>query len=135
MIMIGILASVAVPKFMGSSDFDAMGFARQTQQTLRLAQKTAIAKRRTVCVAIASNILTLRFASAYGVSTCDTPLRNTATNANFSQTAPSGLSIADVSFTYDSLGRPSFSSTQVLTVVGASVAQTITVEAETGYVH
>lgn len=135
MILIGIMAAVAMPKFMERGQFDALGFAQQTMQSLRLAQKTAIAKRRMVCVSIAANTLTLRFASAYGAGACDTPLVNTTTGAAYSQATPNGASITSLSFNYDPLGRPSFASTQTLTVTGGTATKTFTIEAETGYVH
>jgi len=135
MLLLSILAAVAIPKFTTRSEFDVFGFVQQTQQSLRFAQKTAIAKRRLVCVAIASNTLTLQFASAYGASSCNQNVLDPISNASFSQAALSGVTISALSFNYDPLGRPSFSSTQTLSVTGGTLTQSVTIESETGYVH
>jgi MSHA pilin protein MshC len=129
MLLLGIVSAIAMPKFFSRGDFDALGFQQQTMQALRFAQKAAIAKRRLVCVSIASNTLTLQFASAYGANACDTVLPTTL------QAAPNGVGISSISFNYDPLGRPSFTATQTLSVTGGSATQSITLEAETGYVH
>lgn len=54
MILIGILAVFAMPRFADRGDFDARGFYDGTLATLRYAQKSAIAQRRTVCVAFSA---------------------------------------------------------------------------------
>jgi MSHA pilin protein MshC len=129
MLLISILAAVAMPKFASRGDFDVLGSEQQTLQALRFAQKAAIAKRRQVCVSIASNTLTLQFASTYG-SACDQTLPTTW------QPPQNGIGITSSSFNFDPLGRPSFTTTQTLSVTASGAAtQTITIEAETGYVH
>ena len=138
MVVIGILAAVAVPRFVTRNEFDVFGFTEQTRQALRFAQKSAIAKRRQVCVTIAGNSLSLTFASAFGGG-CDTPVLNPAGNPapapdqNYRQAAPSGITLSAASFNFDALGRPS--AAQSLGVSGGSATQIIVVEAETGYVH
>lgn len=137
--VIGILAAVMIPRFAQKSDFDAFGYAEQTREALRFAQKSAIAKRRLVCVAIASNTISIQFASAFGVNACNTALINPATGKAYGITsqdaAPSGVSITALSFNFDALGHPSFAANQTLTVTGGSATQSIIIEAETGYVH
>ncbi len=49
MIIIGVLAVAALPRFFDRQTFDARGFADATQAMLRYAQKAAIAQRRNVC--------------------------------------------------------------------------------------
>lgn len=132
LVLIGILAAVVVPRFANRADFDVFGFTSQTRQALQFAQKSAIAKRRLVCVSLSGGTLSLQLASVFGASACDTPLIGPDGKA-FSQTAPSGVAISDAPFNFDALGRPS--AAQTLVVSGGSVSQTITVEAETGYVH
>lgn len=132
LVIVGIMAAVVVPRFMNRADFDVFGFAAQTRQSLQFAQKAAVAKRRLVCVSISGGSLSLQFASAFGASSCDTPLNGPDGNA-FLQTAPSGVAITDARFDFDALGRAS--AAQTLLVSGGSTSQTITVEAGTGYVH
>lgn len=132
LVIIGIMAAVVVPRFASRSDFDAFGFAEQTRAGLRFAQKTAIAKRRQVCVAIAGNSLSLSFATNFG-GACDRPVFGPASNQAYVLAATSGIAITAANFSFDALGRPSAG--QALSVTGGSAAKLITVEAETGYVH
>lgn len=140
LVVVGILTAIAVPRFTQKIEFDVFGYTEQVREALRLAQKTAIAKRRLVCVSVASNNLTIQFASTFGATSCDQALINQTTGqaygASSKDAAPSGVSISSLSFNYDPLGRlTSFSVPQVLTVAGGTLTQTITIEAETGYVH
>ena len=65
MVIVGILAVAAMPRFADRTDFDARGFYDGTLSALRYAQKSAIAQRRNVCVAF----------SAAGVSPATITLR------------------------------------------------------------
>ncbi|GAA5171151.1 hypothetical protein GCM10025770_35320 [Viridibacterium curvum] len=135
MVVLSILAAVAMPKFFTRSEFDVFGFKQEIQQSLRFAQKSAVAKRRMVCVAVASNTLTLQYATAYGAGSCNQSLIDPSSGSAWSQAAPSGVSITALSFTYDALGKPSFSSAQTLAVTAGSLTQNVVIEAETGYVR
>lgn len=131
MVIVGILATVAVPRFFSRNTFDSRGFYDQVIATLRYAQKAAIAQHRFVCVVFpANNSVTLRYGTA---NTCidgtlaspsGTPYPLTSNQASFSGGAPAP-------FNFNALGRPSASG--VIAVNG--YATSITVEAETGYVH
>lgn len=147
MVIIGILAAIAVPKFFERDTFDNRGFHDQVVATLRYAQKAAIAQHRFVCVAFGANSINLSFGSNSDCSTghgvlsapSGTPYPLTSAESTFSP-VPSG-------FSFDCLGRPSSSATAtglcgnalaVLTaprVVQVSAADVITIEPETGYVH
>jgi prepilin-type N-terminal cleavage/methylation domain-containing protein len=50
MVIIGILAVAAIPRFFDRQTFDSRGFSDETLAALRYAQKAAIAQRRTVSV-------------------------------------------------------------------------------------
>ncbi|MEC5386077.1 type II secretion system protein [Uliginosibacterium sp. H3] len=136
MILLGIIAAVAMPRFASRGDFDVLGFRQQTMQALRFAQKTAIAKRRPVCVSQTAGALTLTFADAYGAAACNTAVLNPATGSAYLQPVPSGVGITALNFTYDPLGRPSFGAAQTLNVTSSgATTQSIVIEAETGYVR
>lgn len=142
MVIIGILAAVAAPRFFDSNVFQSRGFADQVQASLRYAQKVAIAQHRNVCVAFAANSVTLTIDS-------DTPpdgacnlapagnLQSPTGDASYVITAPSGIAFgtapSPINFSFDALGRPNPNALQTLTIVGAT--NPIVVEAETGYVH
>jgi MSHA pilin protein MshC len=129
MVIVGIIAAVAAPRFMSVDAFKSRGFRDQLISTLRYAQKTAIAQHRFVCVAFTSSSVTLSYgptaACASGTLTGPTgPYILTTPSTNISLAA----SVSPLSF--DAIGRPT---------AGASITVTnetaITVEAETGYVH
>jgi MSHA pilin protein MshC len=137
MVIVGILAAVAMPKFFDRGTFDSRGFSDQVKATLRHAQKTAIAQRHFVCVAFTANSITLTYDPI-----SPSPIHTIATCPGSSLTSPSGQTPYTVSsptvdvtlsggtaFYFDALGRPF--PAQSITVSGT----TITVEAETGYVH
>lgn len=54
LVILGILAVAVMPRFADRGGFDARGFYDGTLATLRYAQKSAIAQRRTVCVAFSA---------------------------------------------------------------------------------
>jgi MSHA pilin protein MshC len=139
MVIIGILAVAALPRFIERNTFDSRGYYDQVISTLRFAQKTAIAQHRFVCVALAANSITLTYDTTPPSST-----HTTATCPGTNLTSPAGASpytvmapTADVTlsggaaFSFDALGRAS--AAQSITVSGYGTA--ITVEADTGYVH
>lgn len=143
-IMLGILAVYAGPRMFNNQDFYAKGFHDETLAYLRYAQKTAIAQRRTVCVAFGSNSLSLSVASAAGAGDCS------AVEIDF--TGPRGESPptvtakgtvtyigAPAALNFNGLGQPTTGAGVVLvaprTIQVSGVTNTITVEAATGYVH
>lgn len=130
MVIVGIIAAVALPRFFDSSVFQSRGFADQVQATLRYAQKAAIAQRRFVCVAFTANSITLATGTT---AACGAPLASPTGDASYVINAPAGITftVAPVNFGFDALGRPSLA--QTINIAGAT--NPIVVEAETGYVH
>ena len=133
MVIIGILAVAAVPRFFDRQTFDSRGFNDETLAALRYAQKTAVAQRRTVCVSFSSASVTLTMASVAGSSTCDTPLTGPTGTSPFLVTAHSGVTFTGTPtpFQFNALGQASIG--QTMQVNGASGS--IIVEQDTGYVH
>jgi MSHA pilin protein MshC len=134
-IIVGIVAVVAIPRFTNSSVFQARGFADQVQAALRYAQKTAIAQRRNVCAAFtlpAPSTVTLTIANAGGAASPCVQNLDLPTGGN-TITAPTGIAFAALptDFSFDALGSPSTGQTINIT----DVTNGITIEAETGYVH
>jgi MSHA pilin protein MshC len=140
MVIVGILAAVAAPRFFDANVFQSRGFADQVQASLRYAQKEAIAQRRNVCVTFAMpappalNSITLRIASLSGAaSACDTNL-TAPTGGAYVIYAPPGIAFGALptAFNFDALGAPT-NAPQTINITGASNG--ITIEAGTGYVH
>ena len=140
MVVVGILAVTMAPRMFSIQGFDARGFYDQTMAILHFAQKTAIAQRRTVCVAFTPNSVTLTIAVAAGATACaGNPLTGPDGAAPYSVTG-NGVTYAatPTDFNFDGRGRPidaagALVATQIIQVSGNT--NTLTIEAETGYVH
>lgn len=137
MMIVGILAVAAIPRFFQKETFEARGYHDQVLSMLRYAQKAAIAQHTDVFVNADAGSHTVCL--TYGSDpTCASVVGviNPADNSIFKKTAPDGVTLASsASFSYSALGRPSGSAAVVLGIVGDGITRTITVERETGYVH
>ncbi|WP_161984204.1 prepilin-type N-terminal cleavage/methylation domain-containing protein [Sulfuriferula plumbiphila] len=133
MIIIGILAVAAIPRFFDRQTFDSRGFNDEALAALRYAQKAAIAQRRTVCVGFSPTSITLTMAALAGSSSCDINLAGPTGTSPFQVSAPTGVSFTGtpIPFQFNALGQAS--SGQTMQVTGATGS--ITVEQDTGYVH
>jgi MSHA pilin protein MshC len=139
MIIIGIIAAIAAPRFFNNNVFQSRGFADQAQASLRYAQKAAVAQRRLVCVTFPSTSrMVLRTAANFADVACNTDLASPSGSYPAGQTtytvdAPSGVTLGGaVAFNFDAQGRPN-PPPGAISVSG--YATPIVVEAETGYVH
>ena len=127
-VLLGVLAVFAAPRIFNSDDFNARGFHDETLSLLRYAQKTAIAQRRTVCVALNPTGVALTIDS-------DSPADGTCNAAPALPNAPrggSGLAGSVASFEFTPLGSINPATAVTITIAGSSNIQ---VEAGTGYVH
>lgn len=127
MVVIGILAVATLPRFFDRNVFEARGFFDETRALLRYAQKTAVAQRRTVCVAFAAGGVALTIADAAGSNVCNTPLAlpNPPRGGD-------GLAASVVGFSFLSTGATDRGANVTVNVVGA--AGIITIDAATGHV-
>lgn len=127
-VILGILAVVVAPRFFDRATFDARGFSDELAQTVRFAQKLAVAQHRTVYMLAGAGQVRVCFDAA-----CGTPAPAPG-GGPFTRPVPAGVSIAAPgSLSFDALGRPANGATY--TVSGGGVSRTLTVEAETGYAH
>ena len=121
----GIIALVAIPRFMGAGGFQSRGFYDSAKSVVRFAQKTAIAWRRDVFVCV-----TATGVSAGAAAGCAAPI--------LSATAPSGVTLTPAAFRFDSGGRPNPNAAVTITLTSTITddpTRQIVVERETGYVH
>jgi MSHA pilin protein MshC len=141
LVLVGVLAVFAAPRFLAINDLNARGFHDETLAYLRYAHKTAIAQRRTVCVTRSANSLVLTVAAAAATSTCSVNLVGPKGESPAAITAKGGVDYSTPPgiFHFNGLGQPIDSGTgapvgtQTVQVAGASGS--ITIESETGYVH
>ncbi len=159
-VLVGILAAFAAPRFVRNESFDARTFADQNMNLLRYAQKLAIAQNRPVFAVLGANRIALCFNAA-----CDTANRvlapagaNSGSSATVAQCGAPATWFCEgrpnnVSYTmlpanpvlyFNALGRPFLSGNvdPVSTFVGLNIViagggntRNVVVEAETGYVH
>ena len=136
-VIIGILAVVAAPRFVSWKGFASRGFYDEAQGVVRLAQKTAIAWRRSIFVCVTASAV-----SAASDSSCSAAFylaHPTTPGGQLTSTAPTGVTLSPVgNFSFDGLGRPS-TLTPVTITLNSTIAddpvRQIWVESETGYVH
>lgn len=127
-VMLGVLAVFAGPRILSTGDFQARGFHDETMSLLRYAQKSAIAQRRTVCVALNDTGVTLTMdTAAVPDGACDATLA--PPNAPRSG---SGLNGSVAAFKYSALGSTNQTNNVLITI---SASTPITVDAATGYVY
>lgn len=140
MSLIGIMAFFALPKLTQVMSLQSSGYKDQVMATIDYARKIAVAQRRHVCVSIASTTITV---------TSDPGLPVNHTNGNCTSalplpsgsnvvTAPANVSVSpSVVLDFDAEGRPVMGAPATITLTSSAVSQssTLTIEAESGYVH
>lgn len=137
-VIIGILTSISAPKFIGNDAFAARGSYSTLLSALRLAQKTAIAQRKTVYANL--NTTTKTVCLGYD-SSCSTAVIDPANNAAYSKSLSSSVNLTTTlsSIAFTSSGKENANNTVTITVannvVTSEPARTITIEQDTGYVH
>ncbi|MGE5491712.1 MAG: Tfp pilus assembly protein FimT/FimU [Actinomycetota bacterium] len=136
-VIAGILAAVALPRWHGETGFEERQFRDETVAALRLAQKSAIATRRRVCAAFTANTASFSLAGAFADGGCGGGGATALVGTNGRALVVTGSNGATYSgqpgsLTFDPKGRPNMSAT--FTVNGLPSVP-IRVEAETGYVH
>jgi MSHA pilin protein MshC len=135
LLIVGILAVVALPRFADRALFETRGFVDQTLVTLQYARKVAVASGRNVCVAAAAggNTLAVTMATLRGAAgVC--AAANVVANPSASWRTFSGVAYGSaLATTFFADGSATATLAPHFTVVGDS-SYTIVVEA-TGYVH
>ena len=139
LVIIGILAAIALPRFQDNTAFTQRGFYDEVRATLRYAQKIAITKRREVCVdylpagAGQPDRLALTFnPTTVAGAACDSVVNLPGQSAPYVVNVPTGIALVlNTNFRFNGLGQPSVTPVTV-TLTGRALP--ITVSAETGYV-
>lgn len=132
-VIIGILAAVAAPRFFDRNVFDSRSFSDEVRATLRLAQKLAIAQHRNVCVNVTTAAPANLTINVTNAASCDTPLPNFSGNGNYQINARGNAALVSSAntITFNALGSPGAAAI----TLQVDTEPQITVEAETGYVH
>jgi MSHA pilin protein MshC len=132
-VVAGILSAVIYNR-VSVSDFKAEGSTDEVKAALRYAQKLAVAQRRNVAVTVSGATVSLCYYSAG----CTASVTKPPTTDPFTVTAPATITPA-TTFYFDAQGRPTQTSGALLaSATSLSVGggtRTVTVEAQTGFVH
>jgi len=133
MIIAGILAAIAIPRFT-DSESKATWYHEQALSAVRFAQRQAVAQRRNVYVCInTSSVLNIDYDAACAVAnaqTCTSSAVAIQIPQKFCGPAGANNSSTTTPFSFDALGQPSPIGGVSVTVSGRS----INVTAQTGYV-
>lgn len=136
LLILGILAVVALPRFGDQTSFESMGFYDNSINAVRFAQKVAIGQRQYVRLDLTATTLAACYCATPACGACGASVIDPSTGAALSLDALSaGVTLAPATnFFFDGLGKPDFAAPLVITVNGDS-ARSFTIEPETGYVH
>jgi MSHA pilin protein MshC len=130
MVIAGILAAVAIPRFT-DVESRAAWYREQVKAGVRYAQRQAVAHRRCVFVSVTAARVDLFYDNGLCALSA-TPLRVITTGNPYQLPAPAGVVLSPVgNFSFNGLGRPSFAADLTINVGGGPVI----VAAETGYVQ
>ena len=157
LVLMGILGAVAVGRFFGNSSVESRTYGDQLAAMLRYGQKMAIAQNRDVYVRLNASGVALcfqadcaagaRVLAPAGANSDSTTTKTVCADLAWAcEAPPDGVTVGvTTEFYFDPIGKPfaladvpstPTSTFATLTVpVGGSGPRTITVEAETGYVH
>ena len=138
MVVGGIIAAVAMPRFAAKDTFDTRGFYDRATATVRYAQKLAIAQRREVFVCVyAPSAPAIGDISVSYASGCATPITDVSGVA-LKVSAPSGIALSPTT-NFSFLGGLGETAAEVIITLTSSVAgdpvRSIKIENGTGYVH
>jgi MSHA pilin protein MshC len=135
-LIIGILAATLAPRWSGNSGFDERSFRDRTVSAIRYAQKSAVAARRTVCVAFVSPVQVDVLIADFEAPNCVAGRGLIGPDGQaliVSATGGASFSAIPADIVFDAAGRPGVGSN--FAVNGLDPTLAIIVEAETGYVH
>jgi len=144
MVMVGILAAVAMPRFNQLSGYKDVGYRDQIKAVVAHARKSAVARRRFTCVVFnASSVATLSaelVTPAAHAGSCPYTALNLPSGTS-TLTPPSNVTITSpglpLTIQFDAEGRPTVGggTTIILTDSSSGSTSSLILEAETGYVH
>jgi MSHA pilin protein MshC len=147
LVLMGILAASAMPRFFEASRFDEMGYTDAVQGALRYAQKLALASRCDTRVEVTAGDYRLyqREIVAPGFNAdrdCPTgPLTRAVSRpggATWAGTAPTGVAVGALDIYFDAWGSPRDTATGDALTTARSLtigSRTLRLEPGSGYVH
>lgn len=136
-VIMGILASVAAPRFFERTAFDERAYYDDTLAALRYAQKLAVATGCEVQVSLTASNYTLKQHAtncSSGAFTLDV-FNPGNPGTPYTRPAPTSLTVSATPATFTFNGHGQADSSVTLTLTGSADTRSISVVAETGFVH
>lgn len=155
LVVVGILAGFAAPRFFQRQGFDALAYTDQMKALLRYGQKIAIAQGRNVFVRLNGSSAALCYDAACTSHVTPAGGSNSGTSATLAscgttawacEGVPNGLAASSATFFFDPAGQP-FAATDppgglnstfaplTLAITGDGSTHNVIVTPVTGYVH
>ncbi len=145
MVVVGIVAAIAIPRFSLLGGFSDVAYRDQIKSTLAYARKAAVARRRHTCLVFAADSSATLSAELVTpdahVGNCPYIALMMPSGAN-SIVPPSNVSITSPAalpliIQFNAEGRPIVGggTTIVVTSGGSGSTSSVTIEADSGYVH
>lgn len=149
-LLLGILGAVAAPRLLDRGGIDARAYGDQVKSVLRLAQKMAVAQRRSIQVQVSANSVSACYGSPCAVANLvpaperqnsgSSATRTACQIANvyraewLCEGAPPGINLVAATVTFAASGAAGATVVYAITD-SAGTARQVTVDAATGYVH
>ncbi len=124
-LLIGIIAFVAGPRFVKTDAFAERRAADEILSALRFTQQMAMARGGGIQLVLTGNNYTVE-ETATG-----TPLQSPDRTGDYIKALPAGVTATAITLTFDGLGQPIPNADASITIGSLS----ITIEADTGYAH
>jgi MSHA pilin protein MshC len=138
LIVMSVIAVVGMPRFFGVNQFEQMGYADALASAIRFAQKTAVATGCDTRVQVSAS----SFALWQRADSCDSGAFTRALSrgggTQWQGSAPAGVTSSTLDIYFDAVGVPyrHADDNALSESVDISVGErTLTVEAQTGFVH
>lgn len=137
LVLVGLLAVVALPRFSGSSEFRNIAFRDEVAAALRYAQKSAVSHRRLVCAVFTPSSVTLHIAATNPAAACGSATLNGPDGKTAFAQAGSDLMAGGLpTLHFQPSGLVTSAAGVVMThTVGISGASAVTVVGATGHVE
>lgn len=131
LVVMGVLASVALPRLTDRRALQERGFLDQVRSLLQHSRKVATVQRRSTCVLMTPTAVSAYYDNGAGCNAASVPLATPGSTDPFTLAVPNGVVLGGVAqVRFATTGQPNPNVDHIVTVGG----NTYTVSRETGVV-
>ncbi|MCP1728087.1 type II secretory pathway pseudopilin PulG [Natronospira proteinivora] len=135
LVILGVLAVVAVPRFTGGTPYEARGYLDELSSAARYAQLQATVTGCQARFQVAGGDYRLDHADNCSPGDFgNTPIPHPSRGGPFQGSLPSGVSASDVTVVFDALGVPLSGGGSAVTVSGGGFSGSFLIHDQTGHV-